>query len=145
MPRAQPPQEAKVKLEQAVIKEECAVPVVKAESSVPCPKAEPSTAELPVALSQNTTPFPDLLRPSPKECTVRLQGVHAATCLRTLVSNLRTHRQSRMPSRAGSLQAARDALAALHGEPEVASHLQHSILDSLVCLLRSKLGCLCHA
>jgi hypothetical protein len=37
----------------------------------------------------------------------------------------------------GCLQAARDALAALHGEPEVASHLQHSIMDSLVCLLRN--------
>ena len=85
MPRAQPLQEAKVKLEQAVIKEECAVPVVKAESPAPGPKAEPSTAELPAALSQNPTPFPDLLRPSPKECTVRLPGVYVAMCLRTLV------------------------------------------------------------
>ncbi len=29
-------------------------------------------------------------------------------------------------------QAARDALAAMHGEPEVAKHFQRSILDSLV-------------
>ncbi len=91
-----------MKLEQAVLKEECAVPVVKADSPAPGPKAAPSTAELPCTLSQNPTPFPDLLRPSAKECMVRFLGVYGPTCLRSLVTNLHIHLQSCMPSRAGA-------------------------------------------
>lgn len=96
--------------------------------------AEPSGSE-----ACGAFPFPGYARPLPEECVV------TDTLYRQMFHKTRHFLAQSVapgsPLRRCTQQAARDALATLHGAPDVGSISQRSVLDSLVTRWEPKTNC----